>query len=55
MKSLILCEGKTDAILLSYYLQRTCGWQYRKQPKELQFSFDSQKGETGNWYYKNGS
>jgi len=27
MKKLILCEGKTDAILLSYYLNRRRGWQ----------------------------
>jgi hypothetical protein len=26
MNNLILCEGKTDAILISYYLKRTCGW-----------------------------
>jgi len=26
MNKLILCEGKTDAILLSYYLGKTAGW-----------------------------
>ena len=30
MNKLILCEGETDAILLSYYLGRTCGWRYVK-------------------------
>jgi len=27
---LILCEGKTDAILISYYLAKTAGWQYSR-------------------------
>lgn len=31
MNNLILCEGETDAILLSYYLQRTCGWSFVKK------------------------
>ena len=31
MNNLILCEGETDAILLSYYLQRTCGWRFVKK------------------------
>jgi hypothetical protein len=26
MNSIILCEGKTDAILLGYYLMRVCGY-----------------------------
>lgn len=26
MKSIILCEGKTDLILLSYYLDKVAGW-----------------------------
>ncbi len=28
MNRLILCEGKTDAVLLSYYLEKTCGWMH---------------------------
>ena len=28
----ILCEGKTDAILLSYYLESTRGWMHDKKP-----------------------
>ena len=31
MNNLILCEGETDAILLSYYLQRTRGWSFTKK------------------------
>lgn len=32
-RSIILCEGETDAILLSYYLERLCGIAYTKDPK----------------------
>lgn len=36
MNKLILCEGKTDAILLSYYLGKMVGWKYtRKGPDAL--------------------
>jgi len=35
MNKMILCEGKTDAILLSYYLKKTCGWTHRNAPKSL--------------------
>ena len=27
MKSIVLCEGKTDFILYSYYLSKVCGWE----------------------------
>ncbi len=50
----ILCEGKTDAILLSYYLRHTKGWEYDKSPKY----FDLKFSETDNRYvghYKNGT
>ncbi|MGL4521804.1 MAG: DUF3226 domain-containing protein [Bacilli bacterium] len=47
MKKLILCEGKTDAILLGYYLIQTTDWKYcRKLPKGFQMQVDNQKGET---------
>lgn len=33
MNKLILCEGKTDAILLSYYLSHVQNWMpYKKGP-----------------------
>ena len=35
----ILCEGKTDAVLLSYYLGRTKGWVYDKNPKKFKLKF----------------
>ena len=30
MRVLVLCEGKSDAILISYLLERTSGWKYSK-------------------------
>ena len=53
MNKLILCEGETDAILLSYYLGQTCGWAYcKKAPKGLNISVDKMRGESANWYSK---
>lgn len=31
MNKLILCEGETDVILLSYYLGKVCSWEFWKQ------------------------
>ena len=28
MKSILLCEGKSDAILVSYYLNKVKGWEF---------------------------
>lgn len=53
MNKLILCEGKTDAILLSYYLERMRGWKYtRKSPKGLDIKVNEEIGESANWYQK---
>ena len=53
MNKLILCEGATDAILLSYYLEKTAGWTFcRKPPKDLQIKEDGIE-ESINWYEKN--
>jgi hypothetical protein len=52
MNKLILCEGKTDAILLSYYLEKTCGWSHRNAPKSLNIKADEIKGESAYWYRK---
>lgn len=52
MNKLILCEGKTDAILLSYYLEKTCGWAHRNAPKGLNIKADETKGESVYWYRK---
>lgn len=52
MSKLILCEGKTDAILLSYYLERTCNWVHQKSPNKHNFKVDGTKGESAYWYQK---
>ncbi len=52
MNKLILCEGKTDAILLSYYLEKTCGWTPRNTLKNLAIKADDSKGESAYWYRK---
>ena len=39
MMRIILCEGKTDAILLSYYLEKTSGWHHNKKPRNLKLKF----------------
>lgn len=52
MNKLILCEGKTDAILLSYYLEKTCGWTHRNAPISLAIKADESKGESAYWYRK---
>lgn len=51
MNRIILCEGMTDAILLSYYLERVCGWSYlSKTPKEI--AIKENDNESVNWYKK---
>lgn len=53
MIRIILCEGKTDVILLSYYLERTKGWIYDNKPKHFKLKFP----DTDNRYvghYKKG-
>ena len=51
MNKLILCEGKTDAILLSYYLGKICGWKFCKHaPKGVQIVADTVASEFVAWY-----
>lgn len=51
MNRLILCEGKTDAILLSYYLGKICGWKFCKNaPKGAQIVADTRASEFVAWY-----
>ena len=50
MNSLILCEGSTDAIFLSYYLNKVYGWEYcRNAPNHLDIK-QSDFEESINWY-----
>lgn len=52
MNKLILCEGATDAILLSYYLEKIVGWKFcKKPPRDLQIKEDGIE-ESINWYEK---
>lgn len=52
MHHIILCEGKTDAILISYFLIVKYGWEYiPKGPVKLPCDLEN---ETLNWYRKPG-
>lgn len=50
MNNILLCEGATDAILLSYYLEAVFGWMYCTPDKSINISEDY--NETVNWYKK---
>ena len=51
MNKLILCEGKSDVVLLSYYLGKMCNWEVAKKgPAQLKVKYDEQCGEYGCWY-----
>ena len=48
MKRIILCEGKTDAILISYFLIKRFGWEYMRETViKLPIEKDN---EVLNWY-----
>ncbi len=52
MNKLILCEGKTDAALLGYYLGKIAGWQEcKKVPKGLKIK-PTASNQSVNWYQK---
>ena len=52
MNKIILCEGQTDAILLSYYLGKVSGWEFcRKPPKNIAIKEDT-FDQSINWYEK---
>ena len=53
MNKLILCEGATDAILLSYYLERTAGWKFVRQPPQGVSIRATEQNEEVTWYKKN--
>jgi hypothetical protein len=56
MNSLILCEGKTDAILLGFYLTRTCGWETTKNIVKGKPTFKNmKKNQFTRWYENNGN
>ena len=50
MNKLILCEGETDAILLSYYLGKVAGWKFcKKPPANIAIKPDT-FDQSANWY-----
>lgn len=52
MNKIILCEGGTDAILLSYYLGKVAGWNFcKKPPKDIAIKKDEFE-QSINWYEK---
>lgn len=53
MKSVIMCEGKTDAILLSYYLGKVYGWKFINQPPKGCEIKDDVPEESLSWYKNN--
>lgn len=51
MNTVILCEGKTDAVLLSYYLNKVCGFEVVKGKVNNQLTLGQNKGnEFFSWY-----
>ncbi|MGL4914536.1 MAG: DUF3226 domain-containing protein [Romboutsia sp.] len=53
MNSIILCEGKVDAILISYYLEKVHGWQYNKKKPPVKINIINNENEEANWYTLN--
>ena len=50
MNKIILCEGETDAILLSYFLGKVAGWEFsKKPPKNVAITADGIE-QSVNWY-----
>ncbi len=52
MTKLILCEGETDAVLLSYYLGRVAGWEYSKKVPNNFNVKPYADNQSVNWYRK---
>ncbi len=59
MNSLVLCEGKTDAILISYILINQYGYKVYKEglntKKQMTPKYDANNDEYAFWYAKNNS
>ena len=52
MNKIILCEGETDAILLSYFLEKTAEWKYCKRPPSDIAIKATAIEQSVNWYEK---
>lgn len=53
MRTLILCEGKTDAILISYLLCKISNWEITKPDKKMRIDISEQNNESAYWYRRN--
>ncbi len=49
MKRIILCEGKTDAILISYFLKKRFGWLHISE-RPVKLPVANARNEELNWY-----
>ncbi len=51
MNTIILCEGKTDAVLLGYYLDKICGFTHTNEKINKQLTIGKNKSnEIFEWY-----
>lgn len=50
MNSIILCEGPSDAILLSYYLSKVFGWSYTRNSPRAGKGIIADSNQEANWY-----
>ena len=54
MKIVMLCEGKSDAILISYLLEKMSGWTHLKKPdKSFGVAIEDKENESAYWYSRN--
>lgn len=54
MKIVMLCEGKSDAILISYLLEKMSGWTHLKKPdKKFGVVVEDKDNESAYWYSRN--
>lgn len=55
MKSILLCEGKSDAILISYYLNKVKNWKFygKKDKRKVKLPIRNHQNEEVNWYRRN--
>ena len=51
MAGIIICEGKTDAVLISYYLFKVCDYKYSKN-KLVEIPIRNTNNEICNWFTK---
>lgn len=51
MTRIIMCEGETDLILISYYLEKVKGWVYTGTPKGLTINFTNQENKAACNYW----